>query len=104
MGFGFVWAVGMYGIWIDASRHYLQQKKGRRMGEWRAIVDLGDAIQHELGPNLNNYSDEELKESLKAIKPIMYTVSHDGQWDLDQIVLSSDLSVNVPNASVGAKV
>lgn len=89
----FVWAFGMYGIWVDANRHSIQQNRGRTLGTWRAIVDLGGAIGHELGPNLSTYSDAELTRNLDKAKPVMYTVQQDTERGFDQIILSSDFSM-----------
>jgi hypothetical protein len=60
------------------------------MGARRAIADLGGAIEHELGPNLSNYSDTLLKKMLKEAKPIGYSTQRNGPGVPDHVVLSSE--------------
>jgi hypothetical protein len=79
-----VWAAGLYGVWVDAERNSMLQRRGRIMGKWRAILDLSGAIEEECGPNLNGYSNNELEQRLKTALPVRFTPIE------DQVMLLSE--------------
>jgi hypothetical protein len=87
-----IWAFGMYGVWVDTTRRSVLHANGRQLGKWRAIADLGCAIRHELGSDLNNLSDPELKEKLGSAKRIGYSTQHERSGEIDHVVLSSEVS------------
>lgn len=82
------WTVGMYGIWVDTSRNSILSQRGRHLGRWRAIVDLGKAIERDLGANLDGYSNQELEKELRLCPRIKYQMHFDG-GAVDKIALSS---------------
>ncbi len=47
-------------------------KKRRRLGTWRAIADIAEAMREELGPDICAYSEEELYEALEKRPPVKY--------------------------------
>jgi hypothetical protein len=83
-----VWTVGLYGIWVDTSRNSILSQRGRHLGRWRTIVDLGQPIERDLGSELDGYSDQELEEELKVCPPIKYEMHFDGTV-VDEVTLSS---------------
>ena len=60
----FIWSLGMYGLWVDACRKSQLFQAGRRLGLYRGILDLSEAIRNELGPDTCAYSDAELKKAI----------------------------------------
>jgi hypothetical protein len=75
-----IWASGMYGIWVHTSRVSQLQRKGWRLGKWRAIADLGQ--------KLNGQSDLELKKYLEEAAPqIMYNIRYDQASEIKHVSL-----------------
>lgn len=68
-------------------------QKGRSYGTWRAILDLSEAIRHELGPNSCAYSDAELDKILKTRPPIKFHIEGPVEG-VAHITLSSEADVN----------
>jgi len=60
-----IWSFGMYGLWVDASRKSQLHRAGRRLGPYRGILDIAEAIQNDLGPDTCAYSDAELRKAIK---------------------------------------
>ncbi|KAF8247302.1 hypothetical protein K440DRAFT_643944 [Wilcoxina mikolae CBS 423.85] len=56
----FIWSFGMYGLWVDAFRKSRLNQAGRRLGTYRGIVDVAEALNDDLGPNACAYSNIEL--------------------------------------------
>lgn len=48
VGFNSVWLIGMFFLWLDAERNSKLIRRGRRVGKWRAILDLAAAVEEEL--------------------------------------------------------
>ena len=69
-----LWLLGLWIIWLDAERCSRLCRQGRRMGTYRAIVDLADAIKEELGGNLGACSNKELEKALRKRGPVKYFV------------------------------
>lgn len=59
-----IWTAGMYLVWFDTHRHSKLWRRGRRLGMWRAVLDLAEAIREDLGPDLAGYSNEELDKAI----------------------------------------
>lgn len=70
------WLLGLWILWLDCDVNGEFCKKGRRLGMWRAIADLSEAMREELGPNICAYTEEELAEALKHRPPIKYYATH----------------------------
>jgi hypothetical protein len=85
----FFWAWGMFGLWVDADRFSTLYRSGRRMNIWRAITDLGSALEQDVGPDLSTYSTAELEKEVDAAPPVMYTIKRRSEGGLDGLVLSS---------------
>ena len=68
------WIVGMFITWevLINKSHFM--KKPRLLGKYRALVDLGEAIRKELGPDISAQSDSALERELKKRPPIRYHV------------------------------
>ena len=47
-------------------------RKGRRLGTYRAAVDMVESISRDLGKDICAYSEQELKDALKKQKGIKY--------------------------------
>jgi hypothetical protein len=83
------WLVGMWIIWFDCDVNSELCKKGRRLGLWRTILDLADALREDLGPNTCGYSDEELAQVLARKPPIKYYMRVPSETEPGYIGLSS---------------
>ncbi|EOD48733.1 hypothetical protein UCRNP2_4508 [Neofusicoccum parvum UCRNP2] len=59
-----IWTAGMYLVWFDTHRNSKLWRSGRRLGMWRAVLDLAEAIREDLGPDLAGYSNEELDKAI----------------------------------------
>ena len=67
-----VFLYGLWFLWLDCDTNSELCKKGRRLGLWRAVADISEAMREELGPNICAYSEQELAEALKNKPPIKY--------------------------------
>lgn len=63
-GLHMVWIFGMYNLWLDAIRKSQLCQAGCRVGKYRAIIDIGEALKEDLGPNTCAYSGDELRAAL----------------------------------------
>ena len=75
------WLIGLWIIWVDADHNSQLCRKGRRMGVYRGMVDISEAIREDLGNNLCAYSEEELAAAVQRQGPVKYYASdvEDGQ-------------------------
>ena len=69
------WLFGLWILWLDAELCSQSCKNGRRMGQYRAMIDLSRAITEELGNDLGAYSEQELDKTLGKKGPIKYFVT-----------------------------
>jgi hypothetical protein len=83
----FAWAWSMFGIWVDADRFSVLYRGGRRLGKWRAITDLGGALERDAGTTLSGHSNVELEKEVDAALPVMYTVENKAGGKLEGVVL-----------------
>jgi hypothetical protein len=91
-----VWIWGMFGLYVDARKHDILWKMGRRLGLYRDILDVAEAIQEELGPYTCGYSDRELSREVDKLDPVGFTVVQ-GEGNTRNISLStsvSDIDIN----------
>lgn len=84
-----VWMLGLWILWLDADRKSEFCKMGRRMGVYRAIVDIAEAIREDLGPHLSAYSEEELAAAIRKQGKLKYYVSGPKGGSTRHIGLSS---------------
>ena len=84
-----LWLFGLWILWLDSDTQSQFCKKGRRMGTYRAIVDIAEAIREDLGENLAAYSEEELAAALRQQSKIKYYVTEPKEDSLAHIGLSS---------------
>ncbi|KAH8770455.1 hypothetical protein F5882DRAFT_507465 [Hyaloscypha sp. PMI_1271] len=89
------WLLGLWILWPDCDTNSELCKKGRRLGLWRAVADISEAMREELGPNICAYSENELTEVLKNRPPIKYYVKQGTEQELGHIGLSSKSSGKV---------
>jgi hypothetical protein len=89
------WLLGLCILWLDCDTNSELCKKGRRLGLWRAIADISEAMREELGPNICAYSEKELAEALKNTPPIKYYVKHGTEQEPGHIGLSTQSSGKV---------
>lgn len=68
------WLVGMWITWVSLQNKSQFAKKRRKIGKYRAAIDIAKAITHELGPNLSAFPDSALEAVLKKRSPIRYHV------------------------------
>ncbi|KAE9367622.1 hypothetical protein N431DRAFT_383412 [Stipitochalara longipes BDJ] len=83
------WLLGLWILWLDCDTNSELCKKGRRLGLWRAIADISEAMREELGPNICAYSESELEEALRNRPPVRYYVKHGSDEEPGHIGLST---------------
>lgn len=83
------WLFGLWILWLDADSKSQLVRKGRRMGTYRAIVDISEAMREDLGPNLCAYSEKELTDAVRKKAPLKYFVSEEKEDGVSHIGLSS---------------
>lgn len=49
-------------------------EKSRKFGKWRAILDLAEALNVELGPDYCAYSEPELEKAVAKLDGVSYRV------------------------------
>jgi len=64
-------------------------KKRRRLGVWRAIADITEAMREELGPDICAYSDHELLKALQSRGPVKYYSTRGTENDPGHLGLST---------------
>lgn len=84
-----LWLFGLWILWLDADTQSQFCKKGRRMGTYRAIVDIAEAIREDLGENLAAYSEEELAAALRQQSKIKYYATEPKASSIAHFGLSS---------------
>ena len=61
-----IWSIGMYIMWLDAHLHSRYNRAGRRMGPFRAALDLAKALHKDMGEDAAEHlSNSEIKDLLK---------------------------------------
>ena len=90
-----LWVFGLWMLWVDTELKSQLTKVGRRMGTYRAIADIAEAMREDLGPNLCAYSDKELANALKMQGRVKYYVSEGAAEEPGHIGLSSRMSEKV---------
>ena len=84
------WTLGMYLVWLDANIYGALCRSGRKVrGNFRAALDLSEAIGEILGPETCAYSDEELTRELARQPGIGYYSNDAQKGDVSHIGLSS---------------
>lgn len=87
-----VWVFELWILWLDAEWKSQFTRKGRRMGTYRAIADIADAMKGDLGENFCAYLQKELAAALKRRGPIKYYVGRGAKGEVGHIGLSSRYS------------
>jgi hypothetical protein len=49
-------------------------RKGRKFGTWRAVLDLAESLNRDLGPHTCDYSEEEIEDAIKEQSSVRYRV------------------------------
>jgi hypothetical protein len=62
-------------MWLHADATSEIVSKGREAGTWRAMLDLAESVNKDLGPDTCAYSEKEIIKALKKQKPVRYRVS-----------------------------
>ncbi|KAL8826977.1 MAG: hypothetical protein Q9191_003464 [Dirinaria sp. TL-2023a] len=90
-----LWVFGLWILWVDTELKSQFTRVGRRMGTYRAIADIAEAMREDLGPNLCAYSDKELAHALKTQGRLKYYVREGAEDEAGHIGLSSRMSEKV---------
>ena len=90
-----LWVFGLWILWVDTELKSQFTRVGRRMGTYRAIADIAEAMREDLGPNLCAYSDKELANALKTQGRVKYYVTEGAVGEPGHIGLSSRMSDKV---------
>jgi hypothetical protein len=59
-------------MWIEVTRKSQLVRRGRKMGIWRAVLDLAEPLLIRLGPNNGMYNEDELSNSVRQISYVHY--------------------------------
>jgi hypothetical protein len=86
-----VWIIVTYGVWVHMNRKSELYGKGRRLGKYRAAIDVVDSIQQDLGRDTCAYSEKELKDKLAEVEGIKYYVEHSDGDAPSHIGISSSM-------------
>lgn len=74
-----IWTLGTYGLWVDSNRKSQLNQAGRRVGTYRAIIDLGEVLAQDLGTTTCAYPEGKLKKALsKKSQGLKYYQSSSG--------------------------
>jgi len=68
-----LWAISTYVVWIITSQNSAFGRV-RKLGKYRAALDLSEAILEDLGRDVCAYTDDELESELKKVKGIKYNI------------------------------
>ena len=90
-----LWLFGLWVMWVDADHNSQFCRKGRRMGHYRAALDVAAALNDEFGPDTGAYSDGQLYKRVKKMPPVKYVVEEDEQTLTGRIGLSTRRSGRV---------
>ena len=69
-----LWVLGTWIFWADADHNGKFCRKGRRMGPYRAALDVASNLDQELGPDTGAYSEERLEREAWKMRPVKYYV------------------------------
>jgi hypothetical protein len=75
-GLNVLWDIGTFSVWVYMNRKSEMCQKGRQLGKYRAVVDLAEAIRHDLGNDICAYSEKELDNELAKSSGVKYGVSY----------------------------
>lgn len=84
-----IFLLGLWILWVDCDLNSELCRKGRRLGLWRAVADISEAMREELGPDICAYDEWELDDALGRKKPIKYYADTGGSVGPGHIGLSS---------------
>ena len=77
-------------MWIQVTRNSQLVQRGRKMGMWRAILNLAEPLLLTLGNGM--YNEEELSHSIRYIPNVHYEVKveelPDGSYSQDVRLVS----------------
>ena len=62
-------------MWAKVTTDSRLLQQGRKVGSWRAILDLAEPLLETLGPRAGMYSQTELVESVRHLPPVQYKAS-----------------------------
>ncbi len=86
------WLLGLWLLWVDADTNSELCRKRRRLGLWRAVADISEAMREELGPNICAYDENELSKALSKKPPLKYYADPGDGYTPGHIGLSSTRS------------
>jgi hypothetical protein len=87
------WSFSMLFIWMEVTKHSQLVQRGRKMGMWRAVLDLAEPLLLRLGPGIGMYNEAELLRSSRQILYVNYEAMvmevQDGGYSQDVRLVSS---------------
>ena len=90
------WLIGLWMFWVDADHNSQMCRKRRRMGPYRAIVDVGETLRAELGEELGAYSERELRKAVeKRVRGVKYVVEEREEDGAPRVRLATGQSERV---------
>lgn len=84
------WGIGTYVVWVHINRKTQMCLKGRVIDRYRAVADLSEAMENDLGSMTCAYSGKELSQELDKMPGIKYTVIYETDDKFPHIGLSSE--------------
>ena len=70
-----VWAIGCWGLWLDANVNSVLLKRRRRVaGVVRSALDLAESVNRDLGTGTCAYPEKELSKALDRCDDIGYSI------------------------------
>ncbi|CZR52596.1 uncharacterized protein PAC_02473 [Phialocephala subalpina] len=86
-----IWLLGTYILSLDSSYNSEIIKKGRKYGTWRAILDLAESVNRDLGRDTCAYGEDEIVEELGKRRPVGYFVDEqDGGGGVAHLALRGE--------------
>ncbi|KAE9366501.1 hypothetical protein N431DRAFT_445229 [Stipitochalara longipes BDJ] len=76
-----VWSASLLLMWLEATMHSRLVRKGRKMGKWRAVLDLTEPLRSRLGTSDGMYNQTQLAASVWKMPPVHYEAKDDGIQD-----------------------
>ena len=72
-----IWSASMLLMWWQVTIYSPLVRQERKMGTWRAILDLARPLLARLGPGDGMYNQDQLEDSVRKMPPVHYETKSD---------------------------
>lgn len=71
------WILGTFVTWTHTQRKSYGKinRTSRKLGPFRALLDLSEAIREELGSCISGYGEDEIAKALESRPPVLYVIT-----------------------------